>query len=342
MNVELSDNILLDYLSFTVPFSTEMLQRVAAGLNIGQLKENDYGGMGYTSSANVLDGARMFWHHDRPEMGIHVRINSGSLHLTGLSPLGILNRVLDWSGRITRIDIAFDDRDGLLDIGRMYEKLLAGEVSTRFRRVARIVGAELIDRKKTGDTVNVGSRSSNAFIRMYDKKKEMESRGKDVMGIKKWTRVELEMKKEKAHYFATLLANTARQKTALTVGQLCSSLLLGLLDFKVPDELDTNKSRWETVDWWREFVGAKEKLRLAIPKDQKTLNDTKRWVETQVATSLAMIMLSHADDNGESGYDFIMNSIQKGQFKMNVAQQKRLNLYNAQQEAKKVGNALPD
>lgn len=328
------DNVLLDYLSFTVPYSKDAINSLMLGLQAGKLVENDFGGMGYASSAFILDGGRIFWHADRPEMGIHVRLNPSSLHLTGFTALGLLNYVLDKGGKITRLDIAFDDMAGLLDMQQMYEKLLSGSVTTRFRKVARVQGTEIGHNRPIGDTINIGARASQAFVRIYDKKQEQESRGKDVSGIDNWTRVELELKSEKAHMFSGVLARTVTSTGGGTAEQLCVNLLYGLLDFKEPNPVDDNKTRWDTSSWWQEFLQAERKLKLSLPPPTKTLDDAKGWIKNQVAPTLAMIVLSLDDVEGVSGYDFIMKAIADGADRLSIEQKRRLDLYNAEQKAK--------
>lgn len=333
MSVPVGSNIVLDYLSFTIPYSEGGLERVVKAMDLGDLQHVHYGGMGYTQSAFFLDGGRVFWHDERHEMGIHVRINSASISLLGLTALGIINRVLVMGGRITRIDIAFDDLLGLLDIAHMHEKLVVGNVVTRFRKVARVQGAEIGRSRNIGDTVNIGNRTSHAFIRIYDKKRELEARGKDTSEIDTWTRVELELKSEKAHMFGGLLAQLATDKDQAAPALLCSNLLWGLLDFKTPNPEDENKSRWNTSGWWAEFIQASEKLTLTIPLPEKTIEGAKDWVHNQVAPTLAMIVLSYPDRNEVSGYDFIMDSIKKGEERLNDQQKRRLALYNDQRKA---------
>lgn len=332
---EIGENILLDYLSFTLPFFKDMLEKIPEVFGTDPLDPIGYGGMGYTESATILDGGRVYWHPDKPEMGIHVRLPGSSLSLTGFTALGILNQVINMGGRIVRLDIAFDDLAGLLDMDEMYQKLLAGSVVTRFRKVARIQGVEIGQNRKIGDTVNVGVRTSHAFVRIYDKKREQEAKGRDVAGIESWTRVELELKSQKAHMFGKLLADSVYSTAEEGPAELSVNLLWGLLDFKEIDPDDQNKSRWDTSEWWQEFLQAERKLMLSIPQLEKTINDAKRWLHDQVAPTLAMVMLSLPDDNDVSGYDFIMDSVAKGEDRLSKAQQKRLKLYNDEQARKR-------
>lgn len=330
MSVKVGKNILLDYLSFTMSHSENGVEKIVKSMNLGELKQSTYGGMGYAESAFFLDGGRIFWHDERPEMGIHVRLNSSSMSLVGLTALGTINRVLDMGGKITRLDIAFDDLDGLLDITHMHEKLVAGNVQTRFRRVSRIQGATIGLSQNIGDTINIGKRTSHAFVRIYDKKREQEARGKDVSEIHMWTRVELELKSEKAHMFAGLLGECAADPDNDKPAVLCSNLLWGLLDFKTPNPDDENKSRWVTSYWWADFIQATSKLTLSIAAPDKTIEGAKAWVDNQVAPTLAMIILSYPDHNDVSGYEFIMDAIQKGEGRLSDEQKRRLSLYNDQ------------
>ncbi|KKM81033.1 hypothetical protein LCGC14_1333890 [marine sediment metagenome] len=334
-------NITMDYLSFTVENTKENVGRIMGAFDIDKLEELSYGGYGYASSAMILDGGKVFWHSERPEMGMHIRLNSKSLALINMTPLGLLNRVIEWGGKFRRMDIAFDDRDGRLDLDKMHEKLSNGEVVTRWRRVARITGKEVGGAEKSGDTVAVGVRASNSYLRMYDKKLERAAKNVDVTDIEHWIRVELELKADKANEFGRILAKRAHVQLKETVGELCANLLWGLLDFKDVNNADDNKTRWDTSDFWAEFLRASSKLKLSTPKEEGTLDDSKDWVWKVVAPTLAMIILSRDDDKGMSGYDFIMECVVKGEERMSRSQQRKLFSYNNDGCAKKIEGILP-
>ena len=330
MNTNLTNSIQLDWLSFTVENTDENMDRVVKLFGDYGVEKNHFGGMGYDCSATILENGRVYWHSSRQAMGIHVRLNAQSLDLVEMTPIGLLNRVFDWEAKITRIDIAFDDFDGLLDIDEIHRKALAGELVTRWTKVSRVNGSELATGRKIGDTVNLGARSSEAFLRIYDKKLERETKGVDVSDVESWTRVEIELKSGKAQAFGGLLADTARSLDQ-EPGELCAQLLYGLVDFKDQGtQSDTNKSRWLTSEWWSKFIDTSSKLVLSIAKRAKNLDDAKRWIRRSVASTIGMIVLSKPDDNGVSGFDFIMSCIVVGAENMSDAQKKRLEIYNAQ------------
>lgn len=324
----LTTEIKLDYLSFTIPFEEDSIGRVLDMCDTETLTELSYGGMGYLKSALLLDGGRIFWHPDRLEMGVHVRLNSNSLGLLSMTPIGLLRRVVDMKGKFTRMDIAMDDTAGLLDMDEMHRKLVQGEVVTRWKKVIRIKGQEVGKVEKRGDTVNVGSRQSQSFLRIYDKKLEMRTKGVDVSDIEHWVRVELELKAEKANVFGIMLADTAPGKQPLEPGKLCVNLIWGMIDFKDENPFDDNKSRWNTSVFWEKFLQASSKLKLSIPKNPKTLDDSKEWIWEAVAPTLAMIVLAREDEKGDTGYDFIVDCLVKGAERMSKAQQMMLDVFN--------------
>lgn len=341
LNTNPRAEINLDYLSFTLSHSQENKRRIAEMLDLGEVEETGHGGMFYKNSASILDGGRMFWHEERREMGIHVRLNPGSLSMLKMTPVGLISRIMDYDGKITRIDIAFDDKSGLLDIDEMYQKILNGEVVTRWRKVQRITGQKTGDVRKTGDTVNYGARVSEAFLRMYNKKLEQAAKGTDMSTMDSWVRVELELKGKKAMAVAKELVKIPQGKSEWTEGEMLSRLLLGMVDFKEPSEGDDNKSRWRTSEFWSEFVGQNEKLFLRLPKSEKSIEKSKEWVRKAVGPTLAMIVLTTEDDSGENGYDFIMRAIFDGQARMTEMQQLMLDLYNAKMAAKD-GEVVPE
>lgn len=338
----LNTSIKMDYLAFTVSYSFEGMEAIRSFFDNMDFEELSYGGMGYAKSAVIGDGGRIYWHPERQEMGIHVRLGGKALGQVSTTALGLLNRVLDWKGKFKRIDIAFDDLVGLLDIDHMHHKILIGEAQSRWRRVTRIAGAGFGRIEKLGDTVNIGRRSSQSFLRIYDKLLEQQGRGKDVAGIDHWVRVELELKGEKANVFGGILAVSGRREGHKTAGELCASLLYGLIDFKERYLEDSNVSRWETTEWWAKFIGKAEKMKLSIAKQEKTMDDSKEWIEKTVSSTLSMIVLAEDDDRGISGYQFIMNCIYSGQYKLSKEQKRRLDQWNDQQNAKRGDNILPE
>lgn len=334
---DLSEKMTIDWIAFSVSVSDQNFQRVLSLGDGHKVEQFDYGRYGYNSSYRMLDGAWVYWHTSKPEAKIHVVLNSTSLALMDWRPLQLINRIRDWGAKFKRIDIALDDTGALLDIEVMYDKLRSGEVQTRFRKVKRVESCNLDEADKLGRTINIGQRSSQSFVRVYDKRAEQLAKDVDADDLPEhWVRVELELKGKKCEAFSDLLGGTA-MGGQMTAGEMVGNLLYGLLDFKEPNSSESNKSRWETSLWWLEFLRATKKLKISLPKPIRSVERSMKWVYNQVKTTLAMIVLSEIDVNDQSGMDFIARCIKDGEGKMTETQQDILALYNAKQKEMKLG-----
>jgi DNA relaxase NicK len=132
-----------------------------------------------------------------------------------------------------------------------------------------------------GETLYFGERSSNMFVRIYNKGAQMNWFGED--GDSVYTRVEMEAKRENAEQLVTQLLDHGFG--------VVPSLLRHYLDFKEPSEGDSNKSRWETVSWWSSFLEECEKVRLSVKKvATRTIETVKEWLYRQAAPSLALLV----------------------------------------------------
>lgn len=134
---------------------------------------------------------------------------------------------------LTRLDVAYDDFIGLLDID-----VIAGE-TMRQNYVAR---AEkwTVTNSSDGCSVGIGSMRSDIYIRLYDKKAE---RNRD--DLEHWVRCEIQLRGANAVGFAKL------------DGDICENyfgVLNNYLRFVEPSDTDTNKRRWKTAEWWDNFI----------------------------------------------------------------------------------------
>jgi DNA relaxase NicK len=75
------------------------------------------------------------------------------------------NQVASWviekQGHFGRIDVALDDRSGLIDIDRIYASVVAGNCVSHFRQSRLISGLDLGSGIDTGKTICLGSRQSD-------------------------------------------------------------------------------------------------------------------------------------------------------------------------------------
>lgn len=143
--------------------------------------------------------------------------------------------------RPKRIDIAFDDMTGILDINEIYRHTYELNYVSRLRESECHVKN---GNNTRGLSVDFGSKSSNVFVRIYDKAAE---RGFSPEEVPHWVRCELQLKDENAGGFLAL----SSEKGMNTVYK---GVLKNYLSFREYDETDTNKRRWEECTWWTEFL----------------------------------------------------------------------------------------
>lgn len=98
---------------------------------------------------------------------------------------------------ITRLDVAYDDHEGLLDIEEICTDTNNQEYVSRFR------GWQVIH-SDGGSSVMLGSRSSEILIRIYDKAAE-----RGFTDGQHWVRVELQLRRERARGFLFRLRTLA-------------------------------------------------------------------------------------------------------------------------------------
>ena len=135
---------------------------------------------------------------------------------------------------LTRLDVAFDDHTGILDINRICDDVVAQNYVSRSREWECIVSSK-------GKSCVIGSPTSDIRIRIYDKAAE-----RKLTDGRHWVRVELQLRDQRALDFASKPLDVSLSERFLSV-------LLNYLRFVEPDPEDSNKSRWPMSDYWSEL-----------------------------------------------------------------------------------------
>lgn len=194
-------------------------------------------------------------------------------------------------GHFSRVDVAIDDEGGQYfsppEIFKIYK---SNQIVSKWRSVRRV------DRYKApndcnGYTVYFGSRESMLMLRLYDKALEINNNfapGEDGYIDHNWYRWELEYKEDRANEFAKAIIDGANLGS-IAVGVLAYYIRLINLD-------DSNRSRCSTMEKWEKFVHDIEALRLSGEKKKKTVYDKLMWVDSQVAPTLATLLLLYNFD----------------------------------------------
>jgi phage replication initiation protein len=272
----------------------------------GDWSEKSSGALGYRRSMRN-GGITIFYDHAEAGRGVCVAVSGkGCRQLeeqgyvrTWAGWVNLLSRLTSTAGvHLTRLDVAYDDRAGLLDMARISEYVQTGRVVSRFKSAYTIQKTALdpAAAQARGLTVNFGSRSSRVMARFYDKAAEQ-----DVAGH--WVRCEVEAKDERAQELARLLADCPGGEE----GAVVAGVLRNYISFRETDATDSNRSRWEEAGWWLAFVGAVARVRLSVGLPVRTWEKTRAWVEAQVAPALAVLY-----DGAASGKDLLAELVQDG------------------------------
>lgn len=213
---------------------------------------------GYSLATVDNNGSVIQWNPDRVDMGHHVIFSGSALRNLfehqAVEPRTLLRTSIDAGGAISRLDLAKDLTAQEVDMQAVYNALEQGDYSGTARTYGRIVS------NGNGDTIYIGSRQSERFIRLYNKAAQQG------MVNHNWYRLELETK-----------------------GMVARALALAIVDTQswsvVFDNVVRNMVWLETVASWRHFF-ALNIVPFGLPKIEKT-TDRERWIEEQVIAAVA-------------------------------------------------------
>jgi phage replication initiation protein len=235
------------------------------------------GGRGY--KRGFVRGAVRVLYDGGEGMGVHVEISGD-----GCRQLEAEGVVLDWEvsllawrlkgARYSRLDLAIDDRVGVLDLAPIRAAVMSWDLVSRWRQadlhlnIRRTKGGV----HQAGDGVTFGNALSKARLCIYDKSLEQKTEGH-------WVRVELRLRDERADAMVEALG---------TIGFAAVPMVLrGYLEFKVADTA-TRRTNWQPAEWWSAFLGEVEKLSLGVAPALRTVEKLDRWLRGQVSPGLAV------------------------------------------------------
>lgn len=146
--------------------------------------------------------------------------------------------------RITRLDVAYDDFEGLLDMNAITHDVLPDISDRKLHYYVSPLNSFDIVISDKGTCVTIGSKRSDILFRIYDKAAER-NREKE---ISQWVRCEIQLRRDRANEFIRLLVCENE-----VVDDLYFAVVNHYLRFVEPSS-DTNKSRWATAQHWIRFA----------------------------------------------------------------------------------------
>lgn len=254
--------ILYDWLTFSLPdFS---LQETIAFLNL-------------PDNLNWQEGlgSRLFYAERRAFSGISIhstsdldsrRLNAGCCvemsgqgcrayeTYSGKSMSDLISRVRSAGLSVSRVDVAYDDFQGLIDIQLMAAQAREFHFTSRLQARKIVDESQFSDIEVAGLTVSHGSKSSRIYIRCYDKRIE-----RNAMNIyPHWVRLEIQLRDENAVNFLDY---------PVDLGSKFAGLLRNYLLYRDPVDSDSNKRRWPVSSWWSDLLGDIESISVSSKKD---------------------------------------------------------------------------
>ena len=263
----------LDWLRFTLPYSIESFAWIRNNFDGGELRERGY--LSYAVSESLLCGGLVAYDPNQPKKRILVELSASALSasLKTVNPQKFLAELVNISANVTRIDIALDDHEKLLRPSRIWRKLRKDHAIIQERSYSRIESHERGE-EYSGDTVYIGSRTSDVFIRVYDKAGQTKTPGH-------WVRCEVEIKGDAAKEIASRIAHG----TIDLRNWICRQV-----DFKEkPKTGKAKKKNWPRAKFWDDFLQPFDKERIYFPQYEIGLEEVEAWLVNQVSGALHLM-----------------------------------------------------
>jgi len=295
--------VLCDYWEFTVKDfdrGLEFLDAMPGGYEIRRNKDGKpVGWRGFSVSCLLAQGSgHAGYHPDHEDWGVHFSLDGQALGvLATLSETwrdlpGVMDRVHEeLGGKTTRIDLAWDDTSGVLDLDVIGASLRGGHYTSRWEKWRHFEDGGR--GSLGGETWYVGKPkrgSSDSQLVFYNKRVQQMEKGVVLPEeLTHWVRCELRLRRKRANAAADLWREV-KVRTGEVLSEL-AGVLRSLIEFKEPSaSWDSNKSRRPIAGWWARFLNFAEKAKLEVVEaEARTYEDVMNWMYTQMGPSMAML-----------------------------------------------------
>lgn len=292
---DFSESPFIDWLSFTIPFSSQNLSRLEFFGIPERFSESGY--QYYSDAYWTQFSVLIAYSPEKPENKIYVSFSSKSLKLISmkLNISELIEFAISLNAKFTRIDLALDDYRENLNLDRIHDKIKNSEITTKFRnfsvyegQVYSIIESGKIG-KNTAKTIYLGDlKTSEIVVRIYDK-------GKKENVPYHWVRVEFQLRKDSADQYInnhTLVDSfTGEIKKGEGSEKVLSEIKFEDRDFRklayyyirfIEPRLNKkgqliHKRHWNTSKFWIDFLGVSEGQKIGLPKYSNGLEDIRDW-----------------------------------------------------------------
>ena len=171
---------------------------------------------------------------------------------------------------VTRLDVAFDDHTGLLDMDQVYRDTDEQLFVSKFRKT---VIEKVFTDGRPGITIYHGRKSSEVMFRIYDKAAE-----RNLSEQVHWVRVEMQLRGDRALSFI---------QQPESIGEKFRGVLVNYVRY-VEESSDSNKWRWPIKEYWDKLIDGISRIRLYVkPGEEYNIMQLDNFVFSQAGNAIA-------------------------------------------------------
>ena len=238
---------------------------------------------GYKSSMVVAEGITLHFNGPMNKFGEKTTMieisGAGCDHLVSLDDwFEFMSFILsdEFDCRSSRFDLATDDFTGKNISGEMLFNILRRGFFKRSGSPKSKIHWETsnLDDYSDGTTVYLYAKSSSIQFCIYNKMAEVKAKKDIETNTPQWMRYEMRFYDDKAHeqllvFYNCLLREKFNLDSSSSIPKLISSSMYELLRLYIPTE-DSNKSRWEELPEWLNFIGDVETIKFERNKSHRS------------------------------------------------------------------------
>jgi phage replication initiation protein len=271
--------IVVDFLTFTVHDGWQADEVVESILGMDVMEfEHLAKGFNFYSRSMVYSDIRVLY-DGMSNMGVCVNMSGRGCRVFedyhGESLLSFLRQINERPYiSITRLDIACDDKVGMLSLEKMWQHSTDGNYRTRLQ--ARNIQESFKGKRDGAKSLYFGSSCSLYRIRIYDKGKQTGEGGH-------WVRFEIVLKDDYAKQAVNVMVASKNLGNAVS----------GIIDdkFAFVELGDNDVLQYKLADWWVEFLGEVQTVKLT--SKQKIFHDIdehKKWLKESCGRIIAKVV----------------------------------------------------
>jgi hypothetical protein len=250
------------WIAFTVPFYKDVNWPDFIDQNWKEIRSI----RNYNKARENTQGIKEFWHDTRPSQGKHIIVSGSTLDRMAENVISVLEWIALAEFHVSRIDLCVDATHTNLNPHNASYHLVKRQVKTHARAIP-----EWQDKWVGGFTQYIGKKTSETYVRIYDKASEM---GVDF----NWTRIEIVFQGDRG---------TPALKAYLQ-NKSVGALVKSFVDFP----------RWRKF----QYVMGADKVHIFVPPKQ---TNTRIWLMESITLSIAKEMAM------EDSHEFWLNFVQK-------------------------------